>query len=129
MTAAPPPGSRGWKAAVRRTPGGALVVQVVVLVAGLAFILLGLALVALPGPLTIPPILLGLWIWSTEFRWADRLLDRAKLEAHKALVEARRRPLATALVTGSGVLALVVGLWLVARYELLDRLLELTGLR
>ena len=129
MTAAPPPGSRGWKAAVRRTPGGALVVQVVVLVAGLAFILLGLALVALPGPLTIPPILLGLWIWSTEFRWADRLLDRAKLEAHKALVEARRRPLATALVTGSGLLALVVGLWLVARYELLDRLLELTGLR
>ena len=129
MTAAPPPGSRGWKAAVRRTPGGALVVQAVVLVAGLAFILLGLALVALPGPLTIPPILLGLWIWSTEFRWADRLLDRAKLEAHKALVEARRRPLATALVTGSGLLALVVGLWLVARYELLDRLLELTGLR
>ena len=128
MTAAQPPGSRGWKAAVRRTPGGALVVQLVVLVAGLAFILLGLALVALPGPLTIPPILLGLWIWSTEFRWADRLLDRAKLEAHKALVEARRRPLATALVTGSGLVALVVGLWLIARYELVDRLLELTGL-
>ena len=128
MTAAQPARPRGWKAVLRRTPGGALAVKAIVLVVGLAFVLLGFALVALPGPLTIPPILLGLWIWSTEFRWADRLLDRAKLSAHKALDEARRRPVLTGLVTGSGIVALVVGIVLATRYQLVDRLLELAGL-
>ena len=128
MTAGRRSRARGWKAVVRRTPGGALLVQAVVLVAGLAFILLGFALVALPGPLTIPPILLGLWIWSTEFRWADRWFARAKDSARKALDEARRRPVLTSLATGSGVLALVVGLYVSTRYQLVDRVLVLVGL-
>jgi hypothetical protein len=128
MTAGRRSRARGWKAVVRRTPGGALLVQAVVLVAGLAFILLGFALVALPGPLTIPPILLGLWIWSTEFRWADRLFDRAKDSAHKALEEARRRPVLTGLATGSGIVALVVGIYVSTRYQLVDRVLVLVGL-
>jgi hypothetical protein len=103
-------------------------VQAVVLVAGLAFVLLGFALVALPGPLTIPPILLGLWIWSTEFRWADRWLDRAKDSARRALDEARRRPVLTGLATGSGVVALAVGIYVSTRYQLVDRVLVLIGL-
>ena len=90
--------------------------------------MLGFALVALPGPLTIPPILLGLWIWSTEFRWADRLLDRAKDSANKALAETRRRPVLTGLVTGSGIVALVIGLYLTTRYQLVDRVLVLVEL-
>jgi hypothetical protein len=113
---------------VRRTPGGALIVKAVVLVVGLAFILLGLALIALPGPLTIPPILFGLWIWSTEFRWAVRLLDRAKDSAHRALEEARRRPVMTGLATGSGIVALVIGIYASTRYQLVDRVLVLIGL-
>ena len=128
MTAAQPARPATWKAVLRRTPGGALAVKAIVLVAGLAFILLGFALVALPGPLTIPPILLGLWIWSTEFRWADRLFDRAKDSAHKALEEARRRPVLTGLVTGSGIVALVVGIYVSTRYQLVDRVLVLVGL-
>ena len=128
MTAGRRSRARGWKSVVRRTPGGALLVQAVVLVAGLAFILLGFALIALPGPLTIPPILLGLWIWSTEFRWADRLFDRAKQSAHKALEEARRRPVLTGLATGSGIVALVVGIYMSTRYQLVDRVLVLVGL-
>ena len=118
----------GWKAVVRRTPGGALIVKAVVLVVGLAFILLGVALIALPGPLTIPPILLGLWIWSTEFRWADRQFHRAKDSAHRALEEARRRPVMTGLATGSGIVALAVGIYASTRYELVDRVLVLVGL-
>jgi len=113
---------------VRRTPGGALIVKAVVLVVGLAFILLGVALIALPGPLTIPPILLGLWIWSTEFRWADRQFHRAKDSAHRALEEARRRPVMTGLATGSGIVALAVGIYASTRYELVDRVLVLVGL-
>ena len=66
---------------LRRTPGGRQFLKVAVFVLGLFFVLLGLALAALPGPLTIPPILLGVWIWSSEFAWADRLLDRARRSA------------------------------------------------
>jgi hypothetical protein len=128
MTAVQPGPAWNWKAVLRRTPGGALVVKGVVLLAGLAFIVLGFLLIALPGPLTIPPILLGLWIWSTEFRWADRLLDRAKVSAQQARKEAERRPVVTGLVTGGGLVALGVGIYLATRYSLVDRLLELAGL-
>lgn len=121
--------ARGWKATVRRTPGGDLAVKAIVLFGGLFFILLGMALAALPGPLTIPPIVLGLYIWSTEFAWADRLLDRAKRSAQEAWVKAKAKPVVTALFTVSGLVAFGTGLWLVARYELVDRMLQLVGLR
>ena len=129
MSAVEPTASAGWKVKMRRTPGGAHAVKAIVLVAGLLFILLGVALAALPGPLTIPPILLGLWIWSTEFAWADRLLERAKRSAREAWENAKRKPVLTGLITGGGLLALGVGLYLVARYDLVDRALGLVGLR
>lgn len=117
-----------WKRPMRRTPGGAQAVKVIVFVAGLLFILLGLALAALPGPLTIPPILLGLYIWSTEFAWADRLLDRARASAQEAWEKAKQKPVVTAVVTFAGVIAFAVGVWLVLRYDLVDRAKELVGL-
>lgn len=118
----------GWRAHLRRTPGGAHLLKALVFLLGLAFILLGLALVVAPGPLTIPPILIGLWLWSTEFAWADRLLDRAKASAREAWEDAKRRPVVSSLVTGSGLVALGVGLWLVSRYELVSKGLQLVGL-
>ncbi len=117
-----------WKSALRRTPGGAGAVKAIVFVVGLLFILLGLALAALPGPLTIPPILVGLYVWSTEFAWADRLLDRAKRSAKEAWENARRRPVITGLITVSGLIAFGVGIWLVGRYDLVARAKELVGL-
>ena len=122
------PRSAAWKTALRRTPGGGAAVQAIVFVVGLLFILLGLALAALPGPLTIPPILVGLYVWSTEFAWADRLLDRAKRSAQEAWENAKRRPVITGLVTFAGLVALGVGVYLVGRYDLLGRLRELVGL-
>jgi hypothetical protein len=47
-------GPRGWRARVRRTPLGAQLLKLAVFVVGLLFILLGLALAALPGPLDDP---------------------------------------------------------------------------
>lgn len=128
MRAVLPSGLRNWKAGVRRSPGGASAVKAVVFVSGLLFILLGLALAALPGPLTIPPILVGLYIWSTEFAWADRLLERAKRSAREAMEKARQRPVVTGLVTASGLLAFGIGVWLTLKYELVTRLRELAGL-
>lgn len=121
-------GQDGWRARVRRTPAGALGLKVAVLALGLLFVVLGLALAALPGPLTIPPILLGVWIWSSEFDWADRLLERAKASAREAWEKTKRRPLLSALITVAGLVGLVVGLYLVNRYELIARGQDLVGL-
>ena len=118
----------GWRARMRRTPGGAQLLQVLVFLAGLAFILLGFVLVVAPGPLTIPPILIGLYIWSTEFAWADRLLDRAKASAREAWKNAKAKPVVSALVTGSGLVALFLGLFIVSKYELVLRGKDLVGL-
>lgn len=118
----------GFRARLRRTPGGALLLRAVVFVVGLLFVLLGIALVALPGPLTIPPILVGVYIWSTEFAWADRLLERAKKSAREALEQARRRPIVSAVVTIGGLAALGVAIYLADRYMLLARALEALGL-
>lgn len=123
-----PSSVRNWKSGVRRTPGGASAVKAIVFVSGLLFILLGLALAALPGPLTIPPILVGLYIWSTEFAWAERLLDRAKRSAQEAWEKAKGRPVLTGLVTLSGLVAFGVGLWLAVRYDLVERAKALVGL-
>ena len=117
-----------WKRPMRRTPGGATAVKVIVFLSGLLFILLGLALSAFPGPLTIPPILLGLYIWSTEFAWAERLLDRAKRSAQEAWEKARARPVVTGLVTVSGLIAFGVGVFLALRYDVLGRVRDLVGL-
>ena len=125
---APAASAVGWRARVRRTPGGAQLLKSGVFLLGLAFVLLGCALIVAPGPLTIPPILLGVWIWSTEFGWADRLLERARRSAQEAWDEARRRPVVSALVTVSGLVTLGVAIWAVGRYDLVARGLELVGL-
>src|SRR5690242_8091920 len=81
--AAPVP--RGsWRDRTRRKPGIGHAYRVGVFVLGLAFIALGIALAVLPGPLTIPPVLLGLYVWSTEFSWAHRLFESFKQKGREA---------------------------------------------
>jgi ABC-type Fe3+ transport system permease subunit len=111
-----------WRDRVRRTPGGRQLLKLGVFALGLFFVLLGVALIVLPGPLTIPPILLGVYIWSTEFAWADRLKDRAVESARDAWEAARRKPVTSAVVTGGGVLLAVAGAFAVRRYDVVDRL-------
>ena len=118
----------GWRARMRKTPGGAQLLQVLVFLAGLVFILLGAAAVILPGPWTIPPILLGLYIWSTEFVWADRLLERAKVSARQAWESAKAKPVSSALITIGGLVALGVAIYCIRRYDLVMRAKELVGL-
>jgi len=113
---------RAWRDGVRRTPGGRHLLKLGVFLLGLAFVLLGVVLVVLPGPLTIPPILLGVYIWSTEFAWADRLKDRAVDSGREAWDAARRRPVTSALVTGGGIALAVAGAFVVRRYDVVDRL-------
>jgi len=119
--------STGWRAGMRRNPAGAVILKVAVFMLGALFVALGFVLVVLPGPLTIPPVLLGVYIWSLEFAWAERLRLRVSRSAREAWAQARRRPVSSALVTAGGVVLASLGVVLVRRYELLDRLTGLTG--
>src|SRR4051794_9158463 len=113
------PGS--WRDRVRRKPGLASAYRVAVFVVGLLCILLGVALTVLPGPLTIPPILVGLWVWSTEFEWARRLFVAFRRKARDAWQHARKHPVSSAAVTLGGLVAAGVAVWAVNNYHLVDR--------
>jgi Putative transmembrane protein (PGPGW) len=113
---------------IRRQPGLRHAWRAGVFLAGLICIAGGFALAVLPGPLTIPPVLLGLWIWSTEFEWAHRMFSAFAEKARETWEHAKRHPVTSALVTGGGLVAAGVAIWAVNRYELVDRAKELVGL-
>jgi Putative transmembrane protein (PGPGW) len=106
---------------VRAKPGIGHAYRVGVFVLGLLCIALGFALAVLPGPLTIPPILLGLWIWSTEFRFAERFFDSFKRKAEQAWIHAKVHPISSALITVAGLAAAGVAMWAVSHYELVAK--------
>jgi len=58
--------------------------RLVIFVVGFTVLLIGLALLVLPGP-TFVVIPAGLAILATEFVWARRLLARVKREAARAV--------------------------------------------
>lgn len=104
---------------IRRLPAGEVIVHVGVFVLGALLIGLGLALAVLPGPLTIPPVLLGLVVWSMEFEFAERWLDPIERRAQAAWDAARARPWRTGLVSAAGLAAAGVGAYLVVRLDVL----------
>jgi hypothetical protein len=95
--------------------------RIAVFVLGLLFVMLGIALTALPGPLTIPPVLVGLWIWSSEFQWAARFFATFKRKAQDAWRHARQHPVSSAAITVGGLAAAAVAFWAVGHFELVDR--------
>ncbi|MCU1691581.1 MAG: hypothetical protein JWM64_672 [Frankiales bacterium] len=120
------PGS--FRARLRSTHAGALLLRTVVFVVGALFIALGVAAAVLPGPLTIPPVLLGLYVLATEFAWADRLLQRAKASAEEAWAKAKQKPVLSGLTTVAGLAAAGVAIWAVGHYRLVERAREAVGL-
>jgi len=113
---------------IHKNPGLVLPYRIAVLVAGLLFVLLGIALTALPGPLTIPPILVGLWIWSSEFQWAARFFATFKRKAQDAWRHAKQHPLSSAAVTVGGLAAAGLAFWAVGHYRLVDEAKVALGL-
>ncbi len=102
--------------------------RVVVFVAGLLLIITGLVLIVLPGPLTIPPILLGLWLWSREFEFARRWLRPMQEKGAIAWEKAREKPVHTTVVTVVGLVGAVVVIWAAFRYDLIAQGRDLVGL-
>ena len=67
---------------VRRTIVGVL---------GSTLVLLGGALVVLPGPFTLPLVLAGLAILASEFAWAERLLVQGRKQIGRVTSTVRRK--------------------------------------
>jgi hypothetical protein len=101
---------------------------VAVFLAGLLCIAGGVALSVLPWPLTIPPVLLGLWVWSTEFAWAQRLFRRFQIKARQAWRHAKAHPVSSSALTVGGLTAVAVGVWALRHFEIVARLRDATGL-
>ena len=120
-----PPGS--WRDRIRHKPGLAVVWRVGVFLAGLLCVALGFALAVLPGPLTIPPMLLGLWVWSTEFEWARRFFAAFRRKARDAWAHARQHPVSSLAVTVGGLAAAAVAVWAIGHFSLVERAREALG--
>ena len=117
-----------WIRRLREKPGAREVYRLVVFLLGLAFIALGIALAVLPGPLTIPPVLLGLYIWSKEFRFAEKLFDGFQEKAREAWEHARRKPVSSAIITVLGLAAAGAAFWAVGHYGLVDEAKDFVGI-
>jgi uncharacterized membrane protein YbaN (DUF454 family) len=120
------PGS--FRARMHRNRGVALAWRIGVFIVGLLFVALGIALTVLPGPLTIPPVLLGLWVWSTEFAWAARFFQVFQRKATEAWAHARQHPVSSAAITVGGLAAAGVAFWTVGHFGLVDRTTTALGL-
>jgi uncharacterized protein (TIGR02611 family) len=120
--------SGGWRERIRSKPGIGHCYRAGVFVVGLLFIILGIGLAVLPGPLTIPPVLLGLWIWSTEFRFAQRLFASFRRKAHEAWAHAKQRPASSAAITVGGIAAAALAVWAVSYFQLVERAQQAVGL-
>jgi hypothetical protein len=113
---------------VRSKPGIGQAWRIGVFALGLFFVLGGFALAVLPGPLTIPPVLFGLWLWSTEFEWAHRFFKPFKKKGEEAWDHAKRHPVSSTVFTILGLVLAGVAIWATGHYHLVDRGRDLVGL-
>src|SRR3712207_5059359 len=95
--------STGFRGRIRENPALHAVWRGAVCVAGLCCVAVGCARAVLPGPLTIPPVLLGLWIWSSEFAWAQRLFRGFVRQARAAWQHAKQHPVSSTVITVGGI--------------------------
>jgi hypothetical protein len=123
------PAPRGsFRARMRGNPATRQVWRVSVFVAGLLCVAAGGALIVLPGPLTIPPIVLGLWIWSTEFEWAHRFFAPAQQKGKEAWEQAKLHPVSSSLITVGGLVLAGAIVWAVYHFDLIAQGKQLVGL-
>ena len=81
--------------------------RLMILILGVAVLLAGVAMLALPGP-GVLVIILGLVILATEFAWAERMLDRTTATAAGAAVRVTDNTTGRAALAASG-MAMIAG--------------------
>lgn len=123
------PAPRGsFRDRMRSNPGTRTIWRAGVFVAGLLCLAVGGALIVLPGPLTIPPMVLGLWIWSTEFQWANRFFAPAKVKAREAWEQAKQHPVSSSIITIGGLVLAGVLVWAASYFEVVARAKDFVGI-
>lgn len=98
----------GFRARLKKNPALALAYRIGVGIVGGLIMILGLALVPLPGPGWLI-VFLGLGILATEFAWAERLLDFGRRTLKAWLRWLGRQHLAIRALISLATLAFVVG--------------------
>jgi len=72
-----------WRRKLREDKRKLAAYRIAVGLLGLILVVLGFVSGPLPGPGGIPLILLGLAVWSSEFRWAHLLMQWFKAKLHR----------------------------------------------
>src|ERR1700748_23996 len=96
-------------------PGGAQIWRGAIALAGLVVIIVGIVLLAAPGPGWLV-IFLGLGVWATEFAWAKSLLKLTRRTGRRWTAWLGRQPRWLSVLLGAvGLMALgaiAVGAWI-----------------
>jgi uncharacterized protein (TIGR02611 family) len=98
----------GFRARLKRNPALALAYRIGVGVIGGLIVVLGLALVPLPGPGWLI-VFLGLGILASEFAWAERMLHLGRRTLRAWLRWLGRQHLAVRALISAATLAFVLG--------------------
>ena len=98
-----------WRRRIRADPRKRRLYRAAVAVVGGFLVLAGLATGWLPGPGGIPLVLTGLAVLASEFRWARRLLARARVHAQTFTRWAGSTPLWLRWSASAALVVLVVG--------------------
>ncbi|MFN8098476.1 MAG: TIGR02611 family protein [Dermatophilaceae bacterium] len=79
-----------WRRRIRSNPTTARIYRGAIALLGLVIVVVGLALVPLPGPGWLV-VFAGLALWGSEFEWAQRVLDwvRTRVRAWNGWMRAR----------------------------------------
>src|SRR5215213_5640697 len=72
-----------WRRKIREDKRKLAVYRIAVGLLGLILVVLGAIIAPLPGPGGAPLILLGLAVWSSEFEWAQQLMQWLKAKLHR----------------------------------------------
>lgn len=98
----------GFRDRLKKNPALALAYRILVGVVGTVVVLVGLALVPLPGPGWLI-VFLGLGVLATEFAWAERLLDFGRRTLRAWLAWLGRQHLVVRALISLATLAFVAG--------------------
>lgn len=85
----------------------------VVLTIGITLVAIGGALIILPGPFTLPFVIAGIAVLSSEFVWAERVMDKGQQAGTLAKDWVGRipRPWLIVIVTWVVIVVAIVAWW------------------
>lgn len=102
---------------IRANPTGRIALKIIVAVVGAIVVLVGLALIPLPGPGWLL-VIAGLGVWAVEYHWARRLLTFTRRNVQLWTRWATRQSWPVRLLLGTvGLVFVSVVVWLSLKYS------------